>query len=155
MDLGYEYATYFDMAYFVIPSFYYSPPVSDNYHDIGVFPHHTVELSEEAKEYYLVTLPEELDNQLQAALAFIESDTPLSPAPTDELPPEGSEQPNGTNPSNPSIGDTKDSDTVLFVFLGIFTAAAIAVIVYIVIDYRRRANHVRPPYHPPQDSDEN
>lgn len=152
--LGYEYVTYFSKAYFVIPSFYYSPPVSDNYHDIGILPHHTVELSEEAKEYPFSILPEELDNQLQAALAFVQSDEPLSPAPTDDVPPVSPDE-SPTPPNNGTLGENKeDSRVLLFVFLGIFTAAAIAVVVYIIIDYRRRANHVRPPYLPPQDRDE-
>ena len=152
--MGYEYATYFDMAYFVIPSFYYSPPVSDNYHEIGVVPHHTVELSEEAKGYYLSMLPEKLDDQLQAALAFVQSDEPFTPAPTDEVPPSVTDKDPAQGGDSSTGKAEKDTSVPLFVFLGIFAGAAVAVVIYIVLDYRRRANHVRPPYAPPQDRDE-
>lgn len=167
--LGYQYATYFKMAYFVIPSFYYSPPVSDNYHGIGVVPHHTIELSEEAKEYYLTILPEELDNQLQAAIAFLQSDTPPSPSPSD--PPEGDTGTGDTgnpeqNPGDTGTGDTgnpqdppreypqDNSDLILFVMLAFFAGAAIALVIYIVIDYRKRTSRVSKPYSPPHDGDE-
>ena len=42
------------------------------YHEIGVVPHETVVLSEEAKEYHFYLLPQEKDNQLQAAIAHFE-----------------------------------------------------------------------------------
>lgn len=38
------------------------------YHEIGIVPDRTVELSEEAKEYNFFLLPEDKDNQLQAAI---------------------------------------------------------------------------------------
>lgn len=40
----------------------------ESYHDIGITPHVPVELSAEAKEYNLYVLPEELDDQLKAAI---------------------------------------------------------------------------------------
>ncbi len=41
------------------------------YHDIGIEPDVEVELSEEAQKYNVYVLPDELDNQLQAALAIL------------------------------------------------------------------------------------
>jgi carboxyl-terminal processing protease len=76
------YYTYFEMGYFAIPSFYYSPPTSENYHGKGVTPHHTVTLSEEAKSYYISNIPEELDDQLLAAVAFVQTQQPPPPVPT-------------------------------------------------------------------------
>ena len=72
------YYTYFEMGYFVIPAFYYSPPRSDNYHKIGVVPHHNVTLSAAAQEYHITAIPEEFDNQLLAAVDFLISDTPIT-----------------------------------------------------------------------------
>lgn len=43
----------------------------ESYHDIGITPHVTVELSAEAQEYNLYVLPEELDDQLQAAIGAL------------------------------------------------------------------------------------
>ena len=39
------------------------------YHEIGVTPHVSVPLSEEAKQYNFYVLPQAKDNQLQAAIA--------------------------------------------------------------------------------------
>ncbi len=61
-----------------ISTFYYAPPVSDNYEGAGVTPHHTVSLPEELATENLVKLTEEQDTQLQAAVAFIESGAPVS-----------------------------------------------------------------------------
>ena len=83
---GSPYYTYFDMGYFVIPAFYYSPPISDNYHGVGVVPHHDVPLSEAASDYYIKNIPETLDNQLNAAVDFLLGDQPItqpSKEPTD------------------------------------------------------------------------
>jgi carboxyl-terminal processing protease len=44
----------------------------ENYHEIGVAPHETVKLSDEAKQYHFYLLPQEKDNQLQAAIAHFE-----------------------------------------------------------------------------------
>jgi len=46
----------------------YFPASGESYHDIGITPDVAVELSAEAQEYNLYVLPEELDNQLQAAI---------------------------------------------------------------------------------------
>lgn len=42
-----------------------------SYHDIGITPNQTVELSEEASSYNIFLLPESLDNQLAAAIAAV------------------------------------------------------------------------------------
>ena len=42
------------------------------YHEVGVAPHESVALSEEAKSYHFYLLPQEKDNQLQAAIAHFE-----------------------------------------------------------------------------------
>ena len=47
---------------------YYDPPSGINYDGIGLKPDIEVELTEEAQAYMLVLLPEELDNQLAAAV---------------------------------------------------------------------------------------
>lgn len=47
----------------------YFPACGESYHGIGIAPHVPVELSQEAQEYNLYVLPEELDNQLQTAIS--------------------------------------------------------------------------------------
>ncbi len=47
---------------------YYFPPCGEGYHGIGITPHVVVELSEEAKKYNINLLPNELDDQLAAAV---------------------------------------------------------------------------------------
>ena len=42
------------------------------YHEIGVAPHETVSLSDEAKSYHFYLLPQEKDDQLQAAIQYFE-----------------------------------------------------------------------------------
>lgn len=46
----------------------YFPASGESYHGIGIAPDVEVELSAQAQEYNLYVLPEELDNQLQAAI---------------------------------------------------------------------------------------
>ena len=48
----------------------YFPPCGENYDGIGIYPNenYNIELSEEALQYSIDSLPEELDNQLLAAL---------------------------------------------------------------------------------------
>ena len=41
------------------------------YHDIGITPDYTEELSDEAKDYNLYLLPHDKDNQLQRAIGEI------------------------------------------------------------------------------------
>ena len=51
-----------------LTTFYYYPPCGEGYDGIGIIPHVKVELSEEAKAYNINILPDELDNQLAAAV---------------------------------------------------------------------------------------
>ena len=46
----------------------YFPASGEGYHGIGITPDVPVELSEEAKQYNIYVLPEQLDNQLQTAI---------------------------------------------------------------------------------------
>ena len=48
----------------------YFPPCGESYDGIGIYPteNYNIELSEEALQYSIDSLPEELDNQLLAAL---------------------------------------------------------------------------------------
>ena len=111
------YYTYFEMGYFVIPSFYYSPPISANYHGTGVVPHHTVSLSEEAKSYYISNIPEEIDDQLKAAVAFVQAkDAPAVP-----------EAPQKNDPQNGAF---------IAIFAVLFLVAA-ALTVFFVYEKRR------------------
>ena len=48
---------------------HYFPPCGEGYDGIGITPHVAVELSEEAQKYNINLLPDELDNQLAAAVA--------------------------------------------------------------------------------------
>ena len=52
-----------------LTTFYYSSPKGDYYDGVGITPHVQVELSEEALKYNINLLPDELDNQLAAAVA--------------------------------------------------------------------------------------
>ena len=51
-----------------LTTFYYDPPCGEGFHGVGVTPHVVVELSEEAQKYNINILPDELDNQLKAAV---------------------------------------------------------------------------------------
>ena len=51
-----------------LTTFYYSSPLGDYYDGVGITPHVVVELSEEAQKYNINLLPDELDNQLAAAV---------------------------------------------------------------------------------------
>lgn len=51
-----------------LTTFYYDPPCGEGYHGIGITPHVVVELSEEAQKYNINILPDNLDNQLAAAV---------------------------------------------------------------------------------------
>jgi len=65
-----------------VSTFRYAPPISDNYEGIGVSPHHVVELSEEAAAINFFKLTEENDNQLAAAIAYLneKEGTPYDPS---------------------------------------------------------------------------
>ena len=131
-EQGETYYTCFEPGYFVIPAFYYSPPISDNYHEIGVVPHHTIALSEEAAGYYISVLPEALDNQLAAARAFVEGDTPLTP------PPAPSVNENAPQGDNAEKGDGLSTPAIIFIiFFGVIVLGVCALAVYLVVDYRR------------------
>ena len=52
-----------------LTTFYCSSPKGDYYDGVGITPHVQVELSEEAQKYNINLLPDELDNQLAAAVA--------------------------------------------------------------------------------------
>ncbi|MBQ8907331.1 MAG: PDZ domain-containing protein [Clostridia bacterium] len=66
----------------LLTTFYYAPPLSENYHDVGIVPDKLVSLSDEAKSVNLFLLSYELDAQLQAAVSYIESiDLSEPPAP--------------------------------------------------------------------------
>ena len=51
-----------------LTTFYYSSPKGDYYDGVGITPHVQVELSEEAQKYNINLLPDNLDNQLAAAV---------------------------------------------------------------------------------------
>ena len=51
-----------------LTTFYYSSPLGDYYDGVGITPHVEVELSEEAQSYNINLLPDNLDNQLAAAV---------------------------------------------------------------------------------------
>lgn len=51
-----------------LTTFYYCSPNGENYHGVGIVPHVEVELSEEAQAYNINLLPDNLDNQLAAAV---------------------------------------------------------------------------------------
>ena len=51
-----------------LTTFYYSSPKGDYYDGVGITPHVQVELSEEARKYNSNLLPDNLDNQLAAAV---------------------------------------------------------------------------------------
>lgn len=78
-----------------ISTFYYSPPVSDNYEGIGVEPHHTVTLPDELLTAPIADLTYDTDEALKAAVAFIESGAPITEGKVD-LTPEPEEDPPGT-----------------------------------------------------------
>lgn len=61
------------VAYVKLTTHAYVTQCGVSYHDIGIEPHIAVELSEEAKQYSPYFLPEELDNQLQAAISAVKS----------------------------------------------------------------------------------
>ncbi|MBQ9735358.1 MAG: PDZ domain-containing protein [Clostridia bacterium] len=148
LESGRYYYTVDAPGYFRISAFYYSPPVSDNYNSIGVLPHHVVELTDEAKEYHVTNIPESVDNQLAAALAFVKSDAPLSPAPSPTPPaetPDGGEQ--GTEPpaqngalpnENGGEQDGGSSVVVFFVLLGVLVGIGAAISAYFIWESVRR-----------------
>jgi len=63
--------TYYKEAVFNLSTFYYAPPVSDNYEGKGITPDRIVELSEDAAKINFYKLPEEMDGQLSAAKEYL------------------------------------------------------------------------------------
>ncbi|MBO4261152.1 MAG: PDZ domain-containing protein [Clostridia bacterium] len=60
-----------DGGYVKFTTFYYAPPVSDNYDGIGVIPDIEVQLPEEYRNVNLALVPEDRDTQMIAALDFL------------------------------------------------------------------------------------
>jgi carboxyl-terminal processing protease len=48
---------------------YYDPPSGENYDGVGITPDLVVDLSEEAMSYHINLLPDDKDDQLQAAIS--------------------------------------------------------------------------------------
>lgn len=63
--------TYFREALFNITTFYYSPPLSENYEGVGITPDVEASLSEEATKINFYKLTEEMDDQLKAATDYL------------------------------------------------------------------------------------
>ena len=59
-------------GYAKMTTYAYVTKRGETYHEIGVEPHEKVALSEEAKSYHFYLLPQDQDNQLQAAIAHFE-----------------------------------------------------------------------------------
>lgn len=55
-------------GYFKLTTYAYVTKRGVTYHEIGIEPNRKVELSDQAKQYNIYLLPEELDDQLQAAI---------------------------------------------------------------------------------------
>ena len=72
-------------AIFNVSTFYYAPPISDNYEGKGITPDRVVELSEEAAKINLHKRSEEMDGQLLAAKQYLaEEKSGASVAPSEE-----------------------------------------------------------------------
>ena len=68
---GEKNITYYKEAVFNLSTFYYAPPVSDNYEGKGITPDLVVELSKEAAATNFYKLSEEMDGQLSAAKEYL------------------------------------------------------------------------------------
>ncbi len=88
-----------------ISTFYYSPPVSENYEGVGVTPHHTVTLSDELADTSITELTFETDLALQAAVAFIESGAPITEGKVDLTPDPPADGEGGTDKPSDSPSD--------------------------------------------------
>ncbi len=106
----------------LLTTFYYAPPLSENYHDVGITPDQEVSLSDEAKSVNLFLLSYELDTQLQAAVSYIES-VDISQAPqAPQLP-----------PTDKNGGEA----LVLWILLGILCAMLLVILVLLFFFIRR------------------
>lgn len=138
--LGLEGYSVKEEGYFIIPAFFYSPPLSENYHGVGVEPHHTVTLPDAAKDYYVTNIPTALDSQLLAALAFVQGNDPVTQpgADTPDNTPDNTPQ----DPAAPADSDFLPLGAIIFTVIGASLGVAIAVIVYFSA-YRRRRSRGR------------
>lgn len=59
-------------GYIKLTTYAYVTKCGVTYQDVGIEPHVSVPLSEEAKQYHFYLLPQSIDNQLQAAIAQFE-----------------------------------------------------------------------------------
>lgn len=146
--LGQEGYSVKEEGYFVIPAFFYCPPISENYHGVGVVPHHTVSLPDEAKDYYVTNLPTALDSQLLAAIAFVQGTDPVtqpSVQAPDNTPDNTPENPDNTPtaPKVPVENSFFPLGAIIFTVIAAAVGVAIAVIVFFTHDYKRQSKHPR------------
>lgn len=109
-------------GYLYLTAFYYAPPLSENYHEVGITPDRVVSLSDEAKSTNLFLLPYELDTQLQAAVSYIESvDLSKDPA----------------VPTLPPSGSNENVTLVLWIMLGVLCVMLLSILVLLFFFIRR------------------
>ncbi len=109
-------------AVFNISTFYYSPPLSENYEGKGITPDQTVDLSEEAKAINFYKLSEDMDDQLKAATDYLATREGV--------------------PYDPEREEPKDENggggrTALWVLFGILSATTVALTVFFVLALSR------------------
>ncbi len=109
-------------GYLYLTAFYYAPPLSENYHEVGITPDRVVSLSDEAKSTNLFLLPYELDTQLQAAVSYIES-VDLSKEPA--------------VPTLPPSGNNGNVTLVLWIMLGVLCVMLLSILVLLFFFIRR------------------
>lgn len=109
-------AAYTREAIFYVSTFYYAPPVSENYEGKGITPDVKVELSEEAKEVHFYKLSEDMDNQLKAATDYLATHEGVPPISDD-----------GTSQGS----DGKSA--VLWVLFGVLLTTTVALTVFFAI----------------------
>lgn len=106
-------AAYTREAIFYVSTFYYAPPVSENYEGKGITPDVKVELSEDAKAVHFYKLSEDMDNQLKAATDYLATREGVPPISDD-----------GTSQGS----DGKNA--VLWVLFGVLLTTAVALTVF-------------------------
>ena len=109
-------------GYLYLTAFYYAPPLSENYHEVGITPDRVVSLSDEAKSTNLFLLPYESDTQLQAAVSYIES-VDLSKEPA--------------VPTLPPSGNNGNVTLVLWIMLGVLCVMLLSILVLLFFFIRR------------------
>ena len=117
-EYGVSYYSYYRKAIYNLSTFYYSPPISDNYEGKGISPDVVVSLSEEAAAINFYKLTEQMDDQLKAAVDYLETT-------------EGS-------PYDPSVGSNNDSDLgvyriVFWIGFGVLAAVTVSLCVFFVV----------------------